>query len=266
LARGSSRSRPVSEIVEEAAALAGPHPEIVVTGIHIGSYGADIGSSLGELLETLVQSVATVRFRLTSIEATEVDSRLADLLTGDSSRVAPHLHAPLQSGSNAILRRMGRNWYDAESYFNAVARIVGKASTFALSGDVIAGFPGETDDDHRATVQLVRNLPFNSLHVFPYSPRPGTAATRLGKQVHGSVARERAAELRQVASEKKSLYESSRAGGNCDVVMIERGRGLTEDYLSVEVSDASIPRRGRFTGTLRTMGGVLTAVPHVPLS
>jgi threonylcarbamoyladenosine tRNA methylthiotransferase MtaB len=261
IARGANRSRSVASIVEEASALAETHPEIVLTGIHIGTYGADIGSSLSRLVERLVHDVPRVRFRLTSVEATEVDERLADLLNDDAERVAPHLHAPLQSGSDAVLKRMGRHWYDARSYASSIDRIVSRGSRFALSADVITGFPGETEGDHRQTVSLVESLPFTSLHVFPYSARPGTAATRFGSTVPGSIARERARELREVADRKEIAYRKARAGGECDVVVTERGKGLTEDYLSVAVADSTIPRRSRFRGRLHNDGNELTAVP-----
>lgn len=262
LARGPNRSRPIDDLIAEAAALALSHPEIVITGIHIGTYGRDIGTSLGKLVETLITGVPLVRFRLSSVEATEVDDRLASLLTGDSSRLAPHLHAPLQSGSDAVLRRMGRNWYDSAAYEQGVRRITETRPVFGLSADVITGFPGEAEEDHLATVRLVERLPFTSLHVFPWSPRPGTAATRLGDRVSGSVSRRRASELRSLAGEKAASYAANRVGGFCDVVVTERGKGLTEDYLSVSIADRAIPRRSRFRAVLRDDGGELTALPH----
>ena len=261
IARGASRSRSVESLVEEASRLADAHPEIVVTGIHIGTYGVDINSSLGQLMETLIARVQRVRFRLTSIEATEVDGRLAELFSGDSTRLAPHLHAPLQSGSNSVLKRMGRHWYTAESYGNAVMRLTARRTPFALSADVIAGFPGETDADHRETMALIDRLPFTSLHVFPYSARPGTAAVRLKGAVPAAIARARASELRALAAGKARSYETARSRGRCDVVMTERGKGLTEDYLSVTVADSSIPRRARFSGRLEPAGKGLTAFP-----
>ena len=257
--RGANRSRPIDDIVREAALLARTHPEIVITGIHIGTYGRDIGSSLGELVFELVSQVPQVRFRLSSVEATEVDDRLASLFNSPD-RLAPHLHAPLQSGSDAILKRMGRHWYSAETYADSILRLVQGRPVFALSADVITGFPGESDDDHRRTMELVERVPFTSLHVFPYSPRPGTSATRLGGQVPGIIARARAAELRILAQEKGEAYAASRSGGACDVVVTARGKGLTGDYLTVAVSDASIPRRARFNGILAHKGG-LTAIP-----
>ena len=262
ISRGANRSRTMSAIVDEAASLAVVHPEIVLTGIHIGTYGSDIGESLSQLVEKLIVEVPRVRFRLTSVEATEVDELLAELLVSDSSRLAPHLHAPLQSGSDRILKRMGRHWYTAASYGAAVERIFGKADCFALAADVISGFPGETEEDHRQTVHLIEGLPFTSLHVFPYSPRPGTAALRLRDAVSGTIARTRAAELRRLADEKAASHARSRIGGRCDVVVTERGKGLTEDYLSVGVSDPSVSRRERFAGVLHADNARLTAIPN----
>jgi threonylcarbamoyladenosine tRNA methylthiotransferase MtaB len=261
ISRGANRSRAIGDIVHEATALAEAHPEIVLTGIHIGTYGLDIGESLSRLVERLIRDVPRVRFRLTSVEATEVDERLAEMLVGDSSRLAPHLHAPLQSGSDAVLRRMGRHWYTAGSYAESVERIFGSATCFALAADVISGFPGETDLDHRETVRLIERLPFTSLHVFPYSPRPGTAALRLRGGVSGTVARARAAELRALSDAKAAAHVRSRLGGQCDVVVTERGKGLTEDYLSAAIPDSSVPRRGRFQGVLQSGNGRLDAIP-----
>jgi threonylcarbamoyladenosine tRNA methylthiotransferase MtaB len=258
ISRGANRSRAVKDLVEEAKRLAETHPEIVITGIHIGTYGRDIGECLSGLIAELVNAVPVVRFRLSSIEATEVDDLLADLLTCDSARVAPHLHAPLQSGSNRVRRRMGRHWYTAEEYEDAVRRIVSACDTFALSADVITGFPGEDEADHAATLALVERLPFTSLHVFPYSPRPGTAALKLGQTVPSAVARRRSKDLRRLADQKASAHRQSRIGDACDIVVTERGRGLTEDYLSVGVSE-TIARRTRFNGILSDHSGRLTA-------
>lgn len=261
LARGGNRSRPAAELVHEAAVLAQSHPEIVVTGIHIGSYGSDCGSSLGKLLKLLIGEVPDVRYRVTSIEATEVDDTLLGLFHGDARRLAPHLHAPLQSGSDPILKRMGRYWYSARGYAEAVERIVGGSDAFALSADVIAGFPGESDADHAATMSLVETLPFTSLHVFPYSPRPGTAALRFDDKVGATVATRRAAELRAISARKADSHRQRRLGGSADVIVVGRGEGLTEDYLSVRIADSTIPRRTRFDATLDLAEGRLVATP-----
>jgi threonylcarbamoyladenosine tRNA methylthiotransferase MtaB len=228
LARGAHRSRPLDELVREAAVLADAHPEIVITGIHIGSYGSECGSSLGTLLEALVRRVPGARFRLTSVEATEVDPLLRELLTSDAARVAPHLHAPLQSGSDRVLKRMGRHWYTGASYASAAEDIASRCRVFALGADAIAGFPGETDEDHEATLSLVRALPFTYLHVFPYSARPGTAAVRMGGDVPAAKARERAAELRAWSATADGAKGSRRIIFLCDSPMhpCRAARGL----------------------------------------
>ncbi|HWJ21075.1 MAG TPA: MiaB/RimO family radical SAM methylthiotransferase, partial [Gemmatimonadaceae bacterium] len=265
LARGANRSRPADALVTEAGALAERHPEIVLTGVHIGSYGADAGSSLGALVERLVRDVPRVRFRLSSLEATEVDDRLRALLAGDPARVAPYLHAPLQSGSDRVLRRMGRHWYTAARYAAAVERIVDGRGAFGLGADVIAGFPGESEDDHRATLDLVASLPFTSLHVFPYSLRPGTPAERLPGRLSGEVVARRAAELRALAARKSAEHAARRAGTAADVVVVGDGagrrQGLTEDYLSVSLDEPAPPRGARFAARLEMRDGRLTAVP-----
>lgn len=240
LARGASRSRPVADLVSEAERLAEWHAEIVLTGVHIGSH-----ESLSILLEALTERLPATRFRLSSIEATEVDDRLRGLLR--EGRVAPWLHAPLQSGSDRLLRRMGRHWYTAATYEAAIATLVDGVPIFGLGADVIAGFPGETEADHRSTLELIERLPFTALHVFPYSPRPGTAAERLGPPVH---AHERAAELRALAARKTAAYLQSRIGTRADVIAMGKRSGMTEDYLTVDLADPTVPRGTRFQGTL----------------
>src|SRR5205823_6757675 len=191
IARGANRSRPIPELVAEAKALAEHHAEIVLTGIHIGTYGKDRETgngkretgSLGEFLEALVSAVPEVRFRLSSIEATEVDDTIAPLLIEAPRHVAAHLHAPLQSGSNRVLKRMGRHWYTAKSYRARIEWLAERLLVFGLGADIIAGFPGETEADHRATVALVEALPFTYLHVFPFSGRPDAPSAKLRDQL-----------------------------------------------------------------------------------
>jgi threonylcarbamoyladenosine tRNA methylthiotransferase MtaB len=267
LARGASRSRPPHELVAEAERLAEFHPEIVLTGVHIGSYGRDIGSSLAALVERLVRAVPRTRFRLSSVEATEVDDRLRELLTARESGLVPYLHAPLQSGSDRVLKRMGRHWYTASSYAAAVERIVRDTPVFGLGADVIAGFPGESDEDHRATLSLVELLPFTGLHVFPYSARPATAAERLGGRVQEGEVSRRAAEHRALGERKAHEYELRRAGGRADVVVLSGARaegtrrGLTEDYLAVNVAECDAPRGSRIASMLEMRDGTLFARP-----
>jgi threonylcarbamoyladenosine tRNA methylthiotransferase MtaB len=280
LARGANRSRDMALLVDEASALADRHPEIVITGIHIGGYGADLGLSLGVLVEQLVDRVPRVRFRLSSVEATEVCDRLAELMRGAPDRLAPHLHAPLQSGADRVLRRMGRHWYSAATYRTAVERLAADLPHFGLGADVIAGFPGEMEEDHAATLALLEALPFTYLHVFPYSPRPGTAATRLPSAVAPEVTRRRARELRELGMRKAAAHRRRRDGGLADVVVLAAGRdasrdagrdarrdagrearleGLTEDYLSVVPTNPTLPRVVRVAARLRLDGDRLLA-------
>lgn len=251
LARGANRSRSMDELVAEASTLAAHHAEVVLTGVHIGTYGRDTGTSLGALVGRLVSSVPGVRFRLSSVEATEVDPALRELFA-HPDRLAPHLHAPLQSGSDRILRRMGRHWYRAADYANAVERLVDGSVTFALGADVIAGFPGETEADHRRTLALIESLPFTYLHVFPYSERPGTAAVRLADPCKPDTVRRRARELRAVAERQARRYRASRLGGNADVIVVrgDRRQGLTGDYLEVDMADPPLPRGARVAARL----------------
>ena len=252
LARGANRSRSVAALVTEARALAEHHAEIVLTGVHIGTFGQD-GSgeaTLGTLLEALIEAVPGARFRLSSVEATEVDDTLAHLLIEAPRRVAAHLHAPLQSGSNRVLKRMGRHWYTAESYRARIEWLAERLPVFGLGADVIAGFPGETDEDHDATLTLLHALPFTYLHVFPFSVRPDAAAARLPGQLGPAVITARSRELRGLGEAKARAYRAARRGQRADGVVSGRAGGrvdvLTEDYLSVYLPSDRWDGRPRF--------------------
>jgi len=263
IARGANRSRSIPELVEEARALAEHHAEIVLTGVHIGTYGQDReggrgkreGGSLGELLEALITAVPSVRFRLSSIEATEVDDTIARLLIEAPRNLAAHLHAPLQSGSNRVLKRMGRHWYTAESYRARLEWLAARLPVLGLGADIIAGFPGETDEDHRATVTLVETLPFTYLHVFPYSERPGAAAARLGAPVPPRMLHQRALELRRLGEAKGRRYRAGRVDQRADGVVSGHGAGkievLTQDYVSVYLPTEEWNGSARFEVTVR---------------
>jgi threonylcarbamoyladenosine tRNA methylthiotransferase MtaB len=262
MARGANRSRPAGDLVREATLLADHHSEIVLTGIHIGTWGRDIGSTLGALVVRLVRDVPAVRFRLSSVEATEVDDPLREAFS-EPARLAPHLHAPLQSGSDRVLKRMGRHWYTSTAYAKAVERIVRDHPVFALGADVIAGFPGEDEADHESTLRFVQALPFTYLHVFPYSARPGTAATRLGGQLDGQVVRRRAGELRSAGDALAKRYRGRRSGGSADVIVVrgDRREGLTEDYLQVDLEGQRLPRGTRVPARLVEGRDRLIAIP-----
>ncbi len=248
LARGSSRSRPPEEVVTEARALSRAHPELVITGVHIGHYGRDLepAGSLSTLVARLLDEVPGVRLRLGSIEATEVDDLLLALLESSGGRLAPHLHLPLQSGADPVLRRM-RRWHTREAYRVRALEIAKRIPVLGLGADIITGFPGESEADHEATRALVEELPYTYLHVFPFSPRRGTAAAdpASGSRVPERVAGERGRELRLLAEAKGRAYRLVRAGSLARVVL-EGGRGtaLTGDYLRVRLLRPPAPPRG----------------------
>ena len=257
LARGPSRSRDPDEIVAEARVLARTHPELVVTGVHIGHYGRDLTprTTLTALVRRLLDAVPGPRFRLGSIEATEIDDGLLGLLAGADGRLAPHLHMPLQSGADPVLRRM-RRWHTRGQYRRRALEIADRVWPVGLGADIITGFPGETPADHADTVSLVRELPFTYLHVFPYSPRDGTAATQLPGPVPERISRERGRELRALAEEKGRRYAHERGGDEVEVVMEGKGgTALTGDYLRVAVAAARAPDPGTLhTGRLSRDG------------
>ena len=250
LARGASRSREPEEVVREARILARTHPELVLTGIHIGHYGRDLEtpSSLSGLLALLLERVPEVRFRLGSVEATEVDDLLLDLLETAGDALAPHLHMPLQSGSDRILKAM-RRWHTRAMYLDRAREIAHRLPVLGLGADIITGFPGEGEEDHVLTRSLVEELPFTYLHVFPFSPRDGTAASELPDPVPQRVAGERSRELRELGVEKGRRYREARVGETARGILEgEGGWALTEDYLRV-----------RAKGELGTDAGLLAA-------
>jgi threonylcarbamoyladenosine tRNA methylthiotransferase MtaB len=260
IARGANRSRPVADLVTEARALAAHHTEIVLTGVHIGTYGLDRTTgnreptTLGRLLEALVTAVPQVRFRLSSIEATEVDDHIARLLIEAPRHLAAHLHAPLQSGSDRMLKRMGRHWYTAARYRTRLEWLAARMPVLGLGADVIAGFPGESDADHRATVALIAALPFSYLHVFPFSVRPDAPAARLDHQIPPAEVKARAAELRALGDVKAKAHRERRTGDTADGVVSGRLAGrldvVTQDYLSVYLSSDAWDGRPRFEVTI----------------
>ncbi len=281
LARGASRSRSAEDVILEARMLSRHHPELVLTGIHIGHYGRDLEDpiSLSMLLARLLDAVPDVRFRLGSIEATEVDELLLELIRTSGGRVAPHLHMPMQSGADSVLRRMKR-WHTREAYRARMFEVADVVGRIGLGADIITGFPGETAADHRDTVRLVEELPFTYLHVFPFSPKDGTAASALPDPVPQRVAGERSRELRLLAQEKHRRYRASRAGEASLVTLEAQGRrALTGDYLRVNVNlESGVAKTGAgaeacerlHSGVLRGRGDDLyievdaTSVPQKP--
>lgn len=246
-ARGASRSAPPDEILQQVASLieAG-YPEIVLTGIHIGGYGADLSPSLtlNDLIQRIKQETDIRRLRLGSIEPTELTDELLATVVA-SQVICPHFHIPLQAGDDHVLQRMGRN-YDTEFFGGLIDKVRVAQPDAAICLDVITGFPGETDQEFRATFDFIAKLPITDLHVFPYSKRPGTPAAMLAGQVPATVSRGRAEQLRRLAEEKKQLFAKGFLGQELDVV-VEAGsragllKGMSRNYLDVRFpGDASL--------------------------
>lgn len=224
LARGEERSRPLEAVVAEVAArVAAGAPEVVLTGIHLGGYGDDLDPARGlaELVERVLGETAVPRLRLSSLEPWTVTPRL--LAAWGDPRLLPHLHLPLQSGSDAVLRRMGRRG-SAAGARDLVARVRDAIPEVSITTDVIAGFPGEAAADHERTVALLRELGLAGLHVFSFSPRPGTPAARLEGHLPGGERRRRAEELRALADELAGAH-AARFVGQVRPVLWERGTG-----------------------------------------
>ena len=257
IARGASRSRSADELVAEARLLSGSHSELVLTGIHIGHYGLDLtdGTTLAGLCRRLLDEVPDVRFRLGSIEATEIDDELLSLIVASNGLLAPHLHVPLQSGSDEVLGRM-RRWHTREQYRIRVLEIAARVDPLGLGADIIVGFPGETDDDHALTRALVEELPFTYLHVFPYSAREGTHAAELSGRVPARVAAERSRELREIGVTRGSTHAAGRAGTEALVAVETESTGLTGDYMRVRVCGPADPGRlvrARLSGSVEAL-------------
>ena len=241
LARGASRSLAPAAVEAHARALvAAGHAEIVLTGVDLGHYGADLvpRTSLAALLARLVAIPGLRWLRLSSLLPAYFTGELLEIVTG-SPVIAPHLHVPLQSGSDRVLRAMRRP-YTAAMYRGLVERLAAAIPRLGLGADVIVGFPGETGDDFAATLALVEALPFSYLHVFPYSPRAGTEAAARPGRVQAAVAAERGRRLRDAAAARNLRFRAGMLGRVEDVLVLEaRDRatgdlvGLTGNYMEV---------------------------------
>ena len=238
--RGRSRSLVPSSVIEEVSTLVDrEYKEVVLSGIHLGSYGRDLipKTTLCELVDAILQRVpALQRLRLSSIEPLEVNPEIIERVA-TNSRIAHHLHIPLQSGSARVLRAMRRP-YSPQYYGELLQRVRSRIEDASIGADVMVGFPGETDAEFYETFRLIEGSPLTYLHVFPYSVRPGTVAAELEDQVPAHVASFRAKALRQLIARKRAAFLGSMLGRVVDVLVLEQGEGLTSNFLRVRVDDA----------------------------
>jgi len=242
-ARGPNRSLPAAGVLAQVTKLiAAGYRELVLTGVHLGTWGRDLVPSrtLAGLLAQLVAIPGLERLRLSSIEPTEFSPELLDLLAA-APAICPHLHIPLQSGSAAVLHAMRRP-YGPEVFARVVERLALTLPDPGLGADVIAGFPGEREEDFEESVSLIRSLPLTYLHVFPFSPRPGTPAAAMDDQVPAAECNRRAVVLRELGREKARAFQERHVGRTVRALIQgqpgrKRGktRGLTGNYLTVFV-------------------------------
>lgn len=223
IARGEQRSEPTDSVLDavRSAVTAGAR-EIVLTGINLGAYSTPEAPDLASLLR-LLDATGIDRIRLSSIEPQDVTTSLIDALASLPS-VMPHLHVPVQSGSDAILTSMGRH-YSSEEYRHLADRLMGAIDGLTLTTDVIVGFPGETEEDFSRTMDLVDSIGFTKVHVFRYSPRPGTPAAGFQQQVGASTRSERAARLSELA-ERLRLEAIDQAEAPFSVLVEQESEGI----------------------------------------
>ena len=238
--RGRERSVPVADLLTTANAYAALGcREIVLTGTQLGSYGFDLeGESLTTLLRALLDGTDVPRIRVSSLQPRDISDGLLALWAADS-RLCPHFHVPLQSGSDAVLARMRRR-YDSAEFLAAVRRIRRAVEGVAITADAIAGFPGETDDDFRRTVEVCEEAQLASVHVFPYSPRPGTSAAHYDAHLDPQTKAERARALSETSAALSRRFRE-RLIGETRPVLWERAEpspdggfrvsGLTDNYM-----------------------------------
>lgn len=252
VARGPARSRPLIAVLADIdAALAGGAREIVLTGVHLGSWGHDFGSHLAVLVRAILVQTDVPRLRLSSLEPWDLSAEFFALW--EEPRLCPHLHLPLQSGCPSTLRRMARRT-TPRSFSDLVDAARRTVPDIAVTTDVIAGFPGETEAEFRESLDFVRSMQFAGGHAFTYSPRPGTAASRLSDPVPPHVKHERNRLYRQLFEAQALAYRRRFAGRSATVLWESqipadgpgfRLEGLTANYLRV-TSASPEPRWNRF--------------------
>jgi threonylcarbamoyladenosine tRNA methylthiotransferase MtaB len=238
-ARGRARSREENELLKEAEGVGrAGFEELVISGIHLGMYGKDTGTDIVELLKKMVKIAGIKRVRLSSIEINEISEELLEFMTS-SEKICNHLHIPLQSGSDRILAAMNRP-YTGQEFEERVRRIRIAIPDIAISGDVMVGFPGETEQDFKYTHDIVNKLKFSRLHVFPFSAHPETPASKMSDQVPAETAKQRSSQLLRSAEGLEREFKESFRGKELDVVVgnvaSDRMRGTTEYYFDIDFS------------------------------
>jgi threonylcarbamoyladenosine tRNA methylthiotransferase MtaB len=263
--RGPSRSVPAGEVVAQVRRLVeAGYPEIVLTGVDITAYGADLpgAMSLGRLVRHILRHVPELkRLRLSSIDQVEADTHLLDAIA-EEARLMPHLHLSLQSGDDMILKRMKRRHSraDAVRFCERTRRL---RPDMVFGADLIAGFPTETEAMFRGSLSLVDECGLTYLHVFPFSPRPGTPAARMPR-VSGPETRARAASLRERGERALGAYLQAEVGRDVEILMERDGIGRTPGFAEVALAGSAEVRSLVVARVTRSDGARLQAEPLAP--
>ncbi len=249
--RGRVRSRSLESIRRECQQLANDgYKEIVLTGIHIGAYGKDFknGTNLVDAVKTVLETANPARLRLGSLESAEMTNDLINLMKSDS-RICNHVHLPLQSGSDEILKLMHRP-YTAKNFSDLTARLVAEIPNISIGTDLIVGFPNETDALFEETIEFIKNQPFSKIHVFPFSSRAGTVAAAMKNQIDGQTKKIRAGSALEVSAEKEKQFAEKLIGQTVEIIAEteENGfiDGLTKNYVRVYVPATPKIKLGEF--------------------
>lgn len=239
--RGAARSMPIEMAVREVERIGGAgFREVTLAGVHLGSFGRDLRPerSLGDLLRALRETPSDVTFRISSLEPMDCTPEVLDVIAGSAGRFAPHFHLPLQHAADRMLRLMRRP-YTLDFYRGLTARIVERLPHASIGTDLIAGFPGESADDFARNLDYLPGSLLSHLHVFPYSDRQGTEASRLPGKLAGPVIRDRGARLRQIGAELARRFRASQAGTVRPALAIDDGSVVvTDNYLKIRIAPA----------------------------
>jgi len=241
VARGEENSRPVQAVIDEINAL---HQqgitEVILTGVHLGGYGSDLGNNLSDLIKAILAETSIPRLRLGSLEPWELPDDFFKLF--DNPRLMPHLHLPLQSGSDTVLRRMARRC-KTEEFATIVNQLRAQIPHFNITTDIIVGFPGETELEWQESFDFIKRIGFGHIHIFTYSSREGTKAASLPDQLNNEVKKQRSRQLHDLAEEMKLKFFADNVGHEFPVLWegyseaLDDGKqrvfGYTPNYLKV---------------------------------
>ncbi|MGA1863119.1 tRNA (N(6)-L-threonylcarbamoyladenosine(37)-C(2))-methylthiotransferase MtaB [Deferribacter thermophilus] len=240
--RGKPRSKPSEQILKEIDSLIEKnYKEIVLVGIHIGKYGIDLNSNLKELLKIITKRYTNynIRFRLSSLDVDEIDDELVSLIANSKGLICNHLHIALQNGSNRILKLMKRR-HTAEEFIEICKKVKDSIKDCTIGTDVIVGFPTETENDFQDTIDTLLDAKVDYLHVFNYSRREGTQASKMKNQIPDSIKKERAKKLRKLGEMLKKDSELKMIGKKAKILLESNGFGHLSNYHYVKVVNENL--------------------------